>query len=164
MVIWVPIYHTIGSSALPCPALPSNPICPFPVLRYPALPCHAMPCSVLLCPALPRPALPCPDLPCPAADMIWQAVWTFVIPYFLASVIKGLLDRFGRVQMSAAMAADSSFVTRSSLVTCQTRHRSSEIRPYTSDSSCSSCQWRIQRGLLGHAPFGQQISFQQHKQ
>ena len=26
-------------------------------------------------------------------------------------------------------------------------------------SSCSSCQWRIQRGLLGHAPFGKKNKF-----
>ena len=37
---------------------------------------------------------------CPA--LIWEAVWTFVIPYILASAIKGLLDRFGRVQIAAA--------------------------------------------------------------
>ena len=54
-------------------------------------------CIILFCPAL-----PCPALPCPALQLIWQAVWTFVIPYILASVIKGLLDRFGRVQMSVA--------------------------------------------------------------
>ena len=83
---------------MPCPALPC-----------PSLPCPALPCPVLPCPALQShaPSLPCttllcPALPCPALQLIWQAVWTFVIPYILAWVIKGLLDRFGRVQMSAA--------------------------------------------------------------
>ena len=143
---------------LPCPAL-QGPALLFPALSSPALPCHARPallCSALPCPALPCPALPClpipcpfsalpcPALPCSALQLIWQAVWTFVIPYILASVIKGLRDVFGRVQMSAARLG---------------RPWSSEIRPYTSGSSCSSCQWRIQRGLLGHAPFGQKNQF-----
>ena len=52
----------------------------------------------------------------------------------MASAIKSLLDRFGRVQIEAA------------------RLVSSEIRPYTSGSSCSA--WRIQMGsLIGPCPF-----------
>ena len=104
--------------ALPCPApprpapprpalphprpRPARPTLPCPALPCPVLPCPALPCPALPCPALPCPALPCPALPCPALQLIWQAVWTFLIPYILASVIKDLLDRFGRVQMSAA--------------------------------------------------------------
>ena len=39
---------------------------------------------------------------CHALQLVWQAVWTFVILCNLASVIKGLLGRFGRVQIVAA--------------------------------------------------------------
>ena len=85
-----------------------------PCLSYPVL---LRP--VLSCPALPRPTLPCLAMPCPALQLIWQAVWTFVIPYILASAIKGLLYRFFKIWTSSDCGG-------------QTRHWSSEIRPYTS--------------------------------
>ena len=118
-----------------------SPVLPCPVLSRPTLSCPAMSCHAMSCPAL-----PCHALPCSSADMANRLD-------FCNSLYLGIGDQGFTGQVCESLDCGG-----------QTHPWSSEIRPYTSGSSCSSCQWRIQRGhWVMPLPAKKKKSFHQKK-